>query len=295
MLRINNTEILKPQNWQDFERLVESYAMIKWPNGIITPFGGNGQTQHGVDIYVKDKRSCYIGIQCKKVAKLTLVSIQKEITKALAFKPVLKRYIIATSMGRNATLQENINALDAQHKEKGLFQIDILFWEDIIKPIMSNDDIFKQHYPQYFLGNKSNVLYLFNASNNRNSIIGNNNTNTIIKTSQVNVKRNPIQNTIGSDTHMKNYVRHLIQRYHEYKKIDMGKDKMNYTLIYKSIEREIGYKWDETPEDLFSVLCSYLQERIDNTIFGKHQKSRGVKNYSTYTEFFSNRPSGPNR
>ena len=58
-----------------------------------------------------------------------------------------------------------------------------------------------------------------------------------------------------------------------------------HTLLYNAINKEIGFKWDETPNECFEDLCKYLQKRIDNTILGKIQKSRGIKNYCIYDEF----------
>jgi hypothetical protein len=52
MPTLDNMEIPKPKNWQDFERLVASYARINWPGCMVTLFGGVGQDQHGVDIYI---------------------------------------------------------------------------------------------------------------------------------------------------------------------------------------------------------------------------------------------------
>lgn len=92
MPTLDSVEIPKPKNWQDFERLVESYARINWPGCMITLFGGVGQNQRGVDIYIKDKIAHYIGIQCKKVDRLTYQQIEKEIEKAKNFKPPLKHY-----------------------------------------------------------------------------------------------------------------------------------------------------------------------------------------------------------
>lgn len=65
----------------------------------------------------------------------------------------------------------------------------------------------------------------------------------------------------------------------------MDRSPLNYALLYKAIKREIGFKWDETPNERFEDLCEFLQKRIDNTIVGKKQKSQGIKNYSTYDEF----------
>jgi len=285
MPTLDNMEIPKPQNWQDFERLVESYSRINWPGCMITLFGGVGQVQHGVDIFIRDKKACYIGIQCKKVARLTYNQIENEIEKAKNFKPALKHYFIATSTSRNAALQEKVNILNSLHYEKGLFSVYILFWEDIIGLIMTDDKVFERHYPQLSSGNGKGDSYAVYAINNKNSVIGNNIT---IKTpKKLNVKKGPIQGTIGSNTYMKNYVKHLIDIYHDFKRanINVEGEKMKYSLIYDAIKREIGFKWDETPNERFEGLCTYLQKRIDNTILGKNRKARGMKNFSTYKEY----------
>ena len=43
MPTLNNMEIPKPQNWQDFEQLVESYLRIRCPNYMIALFGRGGK------------------------------------------------------------------------------------------------------------------------------------------------------------------------------------------------------------------------------------------------------------
>lgn len=287
MPTLHNMEIPKPQNWQEFEQLVESYARINWPGHMISLFGGAGQNQHGVDIYIKDSEDHYIGIQCKKVARLTYNQIEKEIEKAKSFKPALKHYYIAVSTSRNAALQEKVNILNSRHSENGLFTVDIIFWEDIIGLIISDGKAFELHYPQLSLKKGRDHIVVIHASNNKNSIIGN---NISIKTSKnCNTNRGPIQDTIGCNTYMKNYAKHLIDRYHDFKKANISAEggKMNYSLIYNSIKRKIGFKWDEIPYELFGDLCTYLQKRIDDTLLGKNRKRSGAKNYSTYIEYLA--------
>lgn len=281
MPTLGNMDIPKPKDWQEFERLVKSYAQINWSGCTISPFGGSGQAQNGVDIYIKDKKARYTGIQCKKVARLAYAQVEREIEKAENFEPVLTHYIIAVSTNRNARLQEKVNILNSQRNEKGLFSVDIIFWEDIIGRIMSDSKAFEQHYPQ-LLPRDSLTIH---AINNKHSIIGN--IITIKTDKKFNIKKGPIQDTIGSNTYMKNYVKHLIDRYHEFKKANTEAGKMKYSLIYNAIKRDIGFKWDETPCERFEDLCTYLQKRIDDTILGRIQKRKGIKNYSTYKEYFS--------
>lgn len=109
--------------------------------------------------------------------------------------------------------------------------------------------------------------------------------NTIeIKTQNKKVKINPPSGTIASSVDHRNYVKYLIDRYHDFKKDDVGKDEMNYRIFYGSIKRQFGAKWDMIRLDKFDELSSYLQRRIDNTILGKKRKARGHKRYSTFEE-----------
>lgn len=54
---------------------------------MIALFGRGGQTQHGVDVYLQDENSSFIGVQCKKVERLTYAQIEQEIDKVKDFKP----------------------------------------------------------------------------------------------------------------------------------------------------------------------------------------------------------------
>lgn len=91
--------------------------------------------------------------------------------------------------------------------------------------------------------------------------------------------------TIASSALHRNYAKRLIDRYHEYKKAEVGKSKMNYAVFYRTINREFGAKWDFIPLARFEGLVCYLQDRIDKTILGKNNKAKGKKSYSTFEEY----------
>lgn len=80
---------------------------------------------------------------------------------------------------------------------------------------MANDEIFEKHYPQFSLKKNGGDSYAIHATNNKNSVIGN--IITINTPKKPNIIKVP-KDTIGSNTYMKNYVRYLIDRYHELKK-----------------------------------------------------------------------------
>lgn len=121
---------------------------------------------------------------------------------------------------------------------------------------------------------------IFNINtNNNNGIIG----ETInIKTQKNRIKILPSSGAIASDPHRKNYIKHLIDRYNDFKKADRNVGDFKYALIYGAIKREFKCKWDMVPIEKFEDLSVCLQGRIDKTILGRTQKSRGIKNYSTF-------------
>lgn len=109
--------------------------------------------------------------------------------------------------------------------------------------------------------------------------------NTVnVTTKSSSVKQGPIFGTIGANLEQRNYVKHLIDRYHEFKQVEVGKKAMKYPVFYGSIKREFGAKWDHIPEGAFDRLVAFLQRRIDGTQHGKTRKSRQEKNYATFDE-----------
>ncbi len=106
-----------------------------------------------------------------------------------------------------------------------------------------------------------------------------------IKTTNKNIKISAPQGAIASSLLHRNYTKYLIDRYHEFKKADVGKEKMKYTVFYSSIKREFGAKWDMIPLKKFPELSSFIQRRIDNTILGKNKKANNVKCHSSFEEY----------
>jgi len=92
-------QILKPENWQDFEELCKVLWGEIWDCSEIKKNGRAGQTQNGVDIYgIPRSELKYFGIQCKgkdeyTKSKLTENEICSEINMAKEFKPNLENYI----------------------------------------------------------------------------------------------------------------------------------------------------------------------------------------------------------
>jgi transcription elongation factor Elf1 len=118
------------------------------------------------------------------------------------------------------------------------------------------------------------------SSSINNGIIAN---NLEIKTNNKKVFINPPEGAISANLQYKNYIKYLIDRYHEFKKAD-SKQNMDYWRFYSSIKKEFGAKWDMIHINKFEILSKYIQDRIDKTILGKNKKAQGFKIYSTFEE-----------
>ena len=79
------------------------------------------------------------------------------------------------------------------------------------------------------------------------------------------------------------YCQHLIDRYQNYQKGDWtAKSNFKYAAIHIALKRVFGTSWKLLDEERFDELVAYLQRRIDATVIGKRNRSRGLPNYSTY-------------
>lgn len=133
------TQIRKPENWQDFEKLCKKLWGEIWDCAdTIQRNGRSGQNQNGVDVYGLPKNvTGYFGIQCKGKddythAKLTEEEIDREVDKALNFRPKLKRLIFATTANKDVTIEEYIRRKNLEHIQKRLFEVYVTSWEDIV-------------------------------------------------------------------------------------------------------------------------------------------------------------------
>ena len=133
-------------------------------------------------------------------------------------------------------------------------------------------------------GKTNNVIHAnFSGGSNR-GVIANQVGRLEIKAPRTSIKIGPPDGSIASDLYCRNYVKYLIDRYHEFKKIEVGKENMKYAAIYQTIKRNFGAKWDLVPLSRFNELSTYIQGRIDKTRHGRIRKSRGTKNYSSFGE-----------
>lgn len=143
------TQIRKPENWQDFEKLcTKLWGEIWHCQDSIKRNGRSGQNQHGVDIYgIPEGKDGYYGIQCKgksdyTKSELTESDVDAEIKNAKDFKPTLKRLIFATSACKDAKIEEYVRCKNIENINAELFGVDIFSWEDIVDKIKENRNVY---------------------------------------------------------------------------------------------------------------------------------------------------------
>ena len=139
-------------------------------------------------------------------------------------------------------------------------------------------------HPYANKGFASNIIHADFTRGSNKGIVANKIEKIEIKMTRKSLNANP-PGSIGSNLSHRNYVKHLIDRYHEFKKIEVGQEGMRYAIFYQQIKKRYGAKWDMIPLQLFNELVSYIQSRIDKTKHGKIQKARGKKNYSEFEEY----------
>jgi len=96
-----------------------------------------------------------------------------------------------------------------------------------------------------------------------------------------------VPGTISEDPVMRGYLKHLFDRYNEFKGWECSTTgtKPGFSRIYSAYKREMKYDWKHSPQALFPRAVAFLQRRIDDTKLGRIKKSRREKLYSTYEEF----------
>ncbi|MYE01332.1 MAG: HNH endonuclease, partial [Alphaproteobacteria bacterium] len=88
-------------------------------------------------------------------------------------------------------------------------------------------------HPQLKGAAESNIIRAdFSRGSNR-GVIANRIERVEIRTGQKSVNINPPDGSIGSSLPHRNYAKHLIDRYHEFKTIDVGKEGMKHAILYQ--------------------------------------------------------------
>jgi hypothetical protein len=89
---------------------------------------------------------------------------------------------------------------------------------------------------------------------------------------------------IGGSSNHRRYIAHLVKRYHDFASEQSGRT-FKHAVIYKRIEAKFGTTWEWISLVRFHDLVTFIQEKIDDTLIGKRNRSKGVPNYSHFGEY----------
>ena len=114
------------------------------------------------------------------------------------------------------------------------------------------------------------------------------------QTTQVRVVKNskrPMEypsGCIGANLAKRNYIKYLVERYNHYREADarFGRTtRFHYSVLFKNIEAKFKAPTYFIPENRFDELVDFLHFRIDNTILGRVNAKRGIRNYESFDEY----------
>jgi hypothetical protein len=139
-------QLRKPEHWDDFESLCKKLWGEVWDCKEIKKNGRKGQIQNGVDIYgIPKGENSYYGIQCKGKDEyshkhLSENEVDREIDLAKSFTPHLAKLYFATTANKDSKIEQYIRIKDLENRQKGLFEIHLFSWEDIVDLIDENKE-----------------------------------------------------------------------------------------------------------------------------------------------------------
>ena len=128
----------------------------------------------------------------------------------------------------------------------------------------------------------SNILHVNFSGSVNEGVIAN---NVEIKETKKRVTINPPSGSIASSLAHMNYIKYLIDRYHRFKKGEIGTGNLRYAVLYESVKRRFGAGWNMVPLSRFEDLAAYLGNRIDRTKIGRIRRARGDGSYSSFNEY----------
>ena len=225
-------------------------------------FGVKGQNQKGIDVFSSKTKTV---IQCKlksigrkdnTIRKTLIQDINTDLEKSKNLKIDFDKFVFVSTFRDDAQIQEYLNQIK---KEQELpFHLYYWGWDTIAKYIEQSDAILRKYFPQF-----------------------------IKKTKAVKPKLELPEGALGKELSKKNYIDYLKKRYGDWKQFELIKkgEKFNWAAFTISLSKRYkasGINYIDV--QYFDNLVIYLKGRIDGTIMGKVNISKGIKNYSAFKE-----------
>ncbi|MHB9071273.1 MAG: P-loop domain-containing protein [Sedimentisphaerales bacterium] len=110
----------------------------------------HGRRKYGVDVFGNDsgRSGAWVGVQCREAAighVLNIEEFRKEIEGAKKFPHSLSKLIIVAIGTQDSQLQQYACQISLEHKKQGLFEVDILTWDEIKRKLWEFPDIWREY------------------------------------------------------------------------------------------------------------------------------------------------------
>jgi hypothetical protein len=138
-----------PDHEVTFEKLCLAVLKRHWSRSGLERYGKRGEEQFGVDIFDTLGEIPTYGAQCKlkeQSKSLEPGEIRDEVRKAEKFPIKLDHYAILTTGKISGAAQLTIQALNQEHRAKGLFTIELFTWEKLTELTRQYTEIEQQFY-----------------------------------------------------------------------------------------------------------------------------------------------------
>lgn len=155
-----------PRSWEQFEELCADLFQAIWDDPTLIRHGRAGQRQHGVDIVGRHGARYPVGLQCKRKKNwppksVTAAEIDVEVKKAKEFKPKLHTLWILTTAEDDKAVQGHVRAINELHATKGLFEVAVLGWSEIVRRVTLQPRVAAKHFGAWGAGEASPLLATF--------------------------------------------------------------------------------------------------------------------------------------
>lgn len=144
-------QIAAPKYWEEFEDLCLDLFRRVWGDPTAQKNGRRGQPQNGTDICGRLTSGEVCGLQCKGKdsrlgAAVTEKELREEAEKAKSFQPRLSRWLLVTTGSKDGAIEATARLISEEHKDKGLFSVQVLAWEDLQSMISDYPEVMEKYY-----------------------------------------------------------------------------------------------------------------------------------------------------
>ena len=172
-----NADYAPPKSWEQFEELCADTYAADWSDPALQRYGRAGQAQHGVDIVARHGNRWPVGLQCRKksqwpVVTLSIPELDEAVKDSLKFRPKLQSFYILTTAPVDAKLQAHARKITARHQQKGLFDVNVVGWSEIVRRATLHGDVADKHFGPGGGAPRSPLLATWFASRGRLELSG---------------------------------------------------------------------------------------------------------------------------